>query len=40
VRAVSASPADAALIGEGLMREDDPTELLTRLVAAGRHGRG
>lgn len=36
VSAVAASPADAALIGESLMREDDPTELLTRLVAAGR----
>jgi indole-3-glycerol phosphate synthase len=34
VRAVAASPADAALIGESLMREDDPTELLTRLVSA------
>jgi indole-3-glycerol phosphate synthase len=40
VRAVSLSRADAALIGEGLMREDDPTELLTRLVAAGRSGGG
>ena len=35
VRAVAASPADAALIGESLMREDDPTQLLARLVAAG-----
>lgn len=35
VRGVAASRADAALIGECLMRQDDPTELLTRLVAAG-----
>jgi indole-3-glycerol phosphate synthase len=35
VRAVAASGADAALIGECLMREDDPTALLSRLVAAG-----
>jgi len=38
VRAVAASPADAALIGESLMREDDPTALLARLVAAGAPG--
>jgi indole-3-glycerol phosphate synthase len=35
VRAVATSPADAALIGECLMRQDDPTPLLARLVAAG-----
>lgn len=35
VRAVAASRADAALIGECLMRQDDPTPLLRRLVAAG-----
>jgi indole-3-glycerol phosphate synthase len=38
VEAVAASRADAALIGECLMREADPTELLARLVAAGRRG--
>jgi indole-3-glycerol phosphate synthase len=35
VRAVAAAGADAALIGECLMRQDDPTALLQRLVAAG-----
>jgi indole-3-glycerol phosphate synthase len=35
VAAVAASRVDAALIGECLMRQDDPTELLQRLVAAG-----
>jgi indole-3-glycerol phosphate synthase len=35
VRGVAASRADAALIGECLMRQDDPTELLARLVGAG-----
>jgi indole-3-glycerol phosphate synthase len=35
VSAVAASRVDAALIGECLMRQDDPTELLGRLVAAG-----
>lgn len=40
VRAVAESGVDAALIGEGLMREADPTELLRRLVAAGRSGPG
>jgi indole-3-glycerol phosphate synthase len=35
VRDVAASRADAALMGECLMRQDDPTELLARLVAAG-----
>jgi indole-3-glycerol phosphate synthase len=38
VRAVAGSLADAALIGESLMREDDPTGLLARLVAAGAGG--
>lgn len=36
VRPVAASPADAALMGEALMRQDDPTDLLARLVAAAR----
>ena len=36
VRACAASPADAALIGECLMRQDDPEPLLARLVAAAR----
>jgi indole-3-glycerol phosphate synthase len=40
VRAVAASPADAALLGESLMRQEDPTELLRRLVAAGQNGSG
>ena len=35
VRSVAATRADAALIGECLMRQDDPTPLLQRLVAAG-----
>jgi indole-3-glycerol phosphate synthase len=35
VAAVAASPVDAVLIGECLMRQDDPTDLLARLVAAG-----
>jgi len=35
VRSVAATGADAALIGECLMRQDDPTPLLQRLVAAG-----
>ncbi len=35
VKAVAQSLADAALIGECLMREADPTALLERLVAAG-----
>lgn len=34
VRDVAGSSADAALIGEALMRRDDPTELLAALVAA------
>jgi indole-3-glycerol phosphate synthase len=35
VRACARSRADAALIGECLMRQDDPEPLLSRLVAAG-----
>lgn len=38
VRAAAQSPADAALIGEVLMRADDPYPLLTSLVDAA-HGR-
>jgi indole-3-glycerol phosphate synthase len=34
VRRVAKSPADAALIGEALMRQDDPEALLRSLVAA------
>jgi indole-3-glycerol phosphate synthase len=34
VRAVAATRADAALVGEALMRQDDPTELLTEMVGA------
>ncbi|HWL87863.1 MAG TPA: indole-3-glycerol-phosphate synthase, partial [Polyangiaceae bacterium] len=34
VRAVARGRADGALVGEVLMRQDDPSELLTRLVAA------
>jgi indole-3-glycerol phosphate synthase len=34
VAKISASRADAALVGESLMREDDPTELLTAFVNA------
>jgi indole-3-glycerol phosphate synthase len=33
---VAESTADAALVGEALMREDDPEPLLRRLVAAAR----
>jgi indole-3-glycerol phosphate synthase len=33
---VARTPVDAALIGECLMRQDDPTALLTSLVAAAR----
>jgi indole-3-glycerol phosphate synthase len=36
VRAVAATGADAALLGETLMRHPDPAALLERLVAAGR----
>lgn len=35
VAAVARSRADAALIGEALMRRDDPSDLLRALVAAG-----
>jgi indole-3-glycerol phosphate synthase len=38
VRAVAMLGTDAALIGESLMREDDPSPLLARLVAAGTPG--
>ncbi len=34
VQRVAASPADAALIGEALMREDQPEARLRALVAA------
>jgi len=34
VHELLAGPADAALIGEALMRQDDPRPLLTKLVAA------
>lgn len=33
---VAAGPADAALVGEALMRRDDPAPLLRELVAAAR----
>ncbi len=36
VRAIAATSADGALIGEALMRRDDPTELLRAMVAATR----
>lgn len=36
VRGLRRSGVDAALLGEILMRQDDPTALLTELVAAGR----
>jgi indole-3-glycerol phosphate synthase len=36
VTRIAASRADAALIGEALMRQDDPTELLTAMVRAAR----
>jgi indole-3-glycerol phosphate synthase len=36
VRACARSGADAALIGETLMRQDDPVPLLSQLVAAAR----
>jgi indole-3-glycerol phosphate synthase len=39
ISAVARTGIDAALIGECLMRQDDPTDLLTRLVAAGRERR-
>jgi indole-3-glycerol phosphate synthase len=34
VRAIAKTRADAALVGEALMRRDDPTELLSELVRA------
>lgn len=36
VRSIAATTADGALIGEALMRRDDPTELLRAMVAATR----
>jgi indole-3-glycerol phosphate synthase len=36
VAAVAEGRADAALIGEALMRQDDPSELLGRMVEAAR----
>ncbi|HEY4156955.1 MAG TPA: indole-3-glycerol phosphate synthase TrpC [Polyangiaceae bacterium] len=39
VAAVAAGPADAALLGEALMRQDDPRKLLTLMVRAA-HGDG
>jgi len=36
VRGVALTSADAALIGEALMRQDDPTRLLSAMVAASR----
>ncbi len=36
VRRIAATRADGALVGEALMREDDPTPLLSRLAAAAR----
>jgi indole-3-glycerol phosphate synthase len=36
VTAVAASRADAALVGEALMRQDDPSDLLRDLVRAAR----
>ena len=36
VRAVASGRADGALIGEALMREDDPTPLLTNFVEAAK----
>lgn len=38
VRRIAASPADAALLGEALMRADDPEPLLRELVAAAGGG--
>jgi indole-3-glycerol phosphate synthase len=40
VRAVARSRADAALVGEALMRRDDPAPLLLEMVAAAKTGRG
>ena len=36
IRRVAASGADGALLGEALMRQDDPTALLTSFVAAAK----
>ncbi len=36
IRAVAAGPADAALVGEALMRQDAPGPLLAEMVAATR----
>jgi indole-3-glycerol phosphate synthase len=36
VAAVAKTRADAALIGESLMREDDPSELLSSFVNAAK----
>jgi indole-3-glycerol phosphate synthase len=38
VARVAGSTADAALIGEALMREDDPEPLLKSLVASAASG--
>jgi indole-3-glycerol phosphate synthase len=38
VAAVAGSGVDAALIGESLMRADDPTDLLRSMVSAARGG--
>jgi indole-3-glycerol phosphate synthase len=40
VRAIARARVDAALVGEALMREDDPSPLLSRLVAAAAQARG
>jgi indole-3-glycerol phosphate synthase len=37
VRAIAAGRADAALVGEVLMRQDDPTSFLRNLVSAAGH---
>jgi indole-3-glycerol phosphate synthase len=39
VEQVAAGPADAALIGEALMRQDDPRELLAQLQNGARRAR-
>ena len=39
VRALAKGRAEAALVGEIMMRQDDPTDLLTRFVAAARTAR-
>jgi indole-3-glycerol phosphate synthase len=40
VRVIAAGRADAALVGEALMREDDPSRMLEELVAAARAAGG